>query len=88
MLALAALIAKERGRPDDAEARYLEAVEILGDIGDTLGLASVYYELGDLKIAQGQADAAKRYYETSSAAYMKLGSGRAAEIRKLHLNIA
>lgn len=88
VLALAAVIAKERGRPDDAEARYLEAVEILEDVGDTLGLASVYYELGDLKSAQGQTGVAKKYYETSSAAYVKLGSGRAGEIRKLHLDIA
>lgn len=82
VLALAALIAKERGRPDEAEERYLEAVQVMEAIGDTLGLASVYYELGDLKSAQEQLMGARRYYERSRVEFEKLGSARASEIKE------
>jgi tetratricopeptide (TPR) repeat protein len=80
-LSLAARIARERGRPEEAENEYVEAVHLLDDIGDTLGLASVYYELGDLKSTQQCRDVAKDYYGKSAAAYEQLGSARAGEIR-------
>lgn len=80
-LSLAARIAKEQGRPEEAESDYVEAVRLLDDIGDTLGLASVYYELGDLKYSQRCRDLAIEYYGKSADAYEKLGSGRAEEIK-------
>lgn len=84
-LAMAARIAKERGRVEEAESEYTEAVRVLDGNGDTLGLASVYYELGNLKVFTKQLDLASAYYTKSAAAYDKLGSGRAEEIRaKVH----
>jgi tetratricopeptide (TPR) repeat protein len=80
-LSLAARIAKEQGRPEEAETNYVEALHLLDDIGDTLGLASVYYELGDLKYAQHHQELAIEYYGKSAEAYETLGSGRADEIR-------
>jgi tetratricopeptide (TPR) repeat protein len=81
-LAMAARVAKERGRPEEAENAYLEAVQILESISDTLGLASVYYELGELKAAQKMRDLASNYYAKSIANHEKLGSVRAGEIRQ------
>jgi tetratricopeptide (TPR) repeat protein len=80
-LSLAARIAKERGRPEEAENSYVEAIKVLDSIGDTFGLASVYYELGDLKCSQQRVDLASNYYTLSASAYGQLGSARADEIR-------
>ena len=79
-LALAARIARERCRPEEAEARYVEATSVLESIGDTLGLASVYYELGELKTASGALRTAISYYSKSAVSFTDLGSARASEI--------
>ena len=60
-LAMAARIARERGRVEEAESEYTEAVRVLDGNGDTLGLASVYYELGNLKVFTKQIDLASAY---------------------------
>src|ERR1044071_8604691 len=81
-LAMSARIAKERGREEEAESEYLEAIRVLAPHGDTLGLASVYYELGNLKALRKQDDLAAAYYTKSADNYEKLGSARADEIRQ------
>jgi tetratricopeptide (TPR) repeat protein len=81
-LAMAARIAKERGREEEAETEYLEAIRVLDGNGDTLGLASVYYELGNLKAQRQQNAMAVAYYTKSADNYDKLGSSRAGEIRQ------
>jgi tetratricopeptide (TPR) repeat protein len=81
-LAMAARIAKERGRDEEAESEYLEAIQVLNGIGDTLGLASVYYELADLAARRNLVGIAASYYRKSADCYEKLGSARAEEIRR------
>jgi tetratricopeptide (TPR) repeat protein len=80
-LSMAARIAKERGRPEEAENDYVEAVRILENIGDIVGLATIYSELADLKQAHGSSEIAKQYYERSAEAFERLGSARAVELR-------
>ena len=53
--------------------RFLES------IGDTLGLASVYYELGNLKVSENMKDLGIDYYKKSRANFGKRGSARAFE---------
>ena len=81
-LAMAARIARERGRDEEAETEYLEAVRVLDGNGDTLGLASVFYELAELKARRSQTDMATAYYVKSAENYDRLGSVRASEIRQ------
>jgi hypothetical protein len=52
----------------------MEAIRILDHIGDILGLASVYYDLGDLKAIQGQKELAAVFYRKSGENYERLGS--------------
>jgi len=80
--AMAARIARERGREEEAETLYLDAVRVLDANGDTLGLASVYYELASLKAQRLQTDLAAGYYRKSADNYEKLGSARADENRQ------
>jgi len=87
-LAMAARIAKESGRPEQAENNYIDAVRVLESVGDTLGLASVYYELAEIKVSQKATDLASRYYMKSIESYRNLGSTRAAEITEKLASIA
>jgi tetratricopeptide (TPR) repeat protein len=81
-LAMAARISKDRGRPEEAESYYLQAIEFLDDIGDTLGLGAVYDELGELKASQRHRELAAQYYRHAHDNYEKLGSRRADDIKR------
>jgi tetratricopeptide (TPR) repeat protein len=81
-LAIAARIAKERDDFEQAERLYLESVEYLESLNDVYGLASVLYDLGELKRHQKSFEKAATYYKKSITQFEKLGSPRASEIEE------
>ncbi len=81
-LAIGARIAKERDNFEEAEKLYCEATERADKTGDIYGLASLYYDLGELKKAQKAIDKAIVYYKKSGVYFEKLGSARTAEIEE------
>jgi tetratricopeptide (TPR) repeat protein len=81
-LAIAARIAKEHDDFEQAERLYLESVEYLESLNDIYGLASVLYDLAELKRQQKSLEKAAIYYKKSVIQFEKLGSPRASEIEE------
>jgi tetratricopeptide (TPR) repeat protein len=81
-LYFAARIERDQGRIEEAERLYVEASNVLEGIGDTLGLASVYFDLGSLEEQRSSADMAAKYYKKSLDNYSALGSYREQELKE------
>jgi CHAT domain-containing protein/tetratricopeptide (TPR) repeat protein len=72
------LVAEKLERPDQARARYLEALELYRQLSDHDNEATVLYNIANLHDTLGEWDEAARWYDQALALDVKYGDLRGA----------
>jgi tetratricopeptide (TPR) repeat protein len=70
---LLGMIARSRGRLEEAEARSRKSLAVRKDLGDRPGMASSYHELGWVAHDQGRLEEAEAWHQKSLAIVEDLG---------------
>ena len=66
--------AQIRGRLDEADDWYRQALTIREELGDRLGMADTYHQLGNPALLRGRLDEADDWYRQALTIYEELGS--------------
>jgi tetratricopeptide (TPR) repeat protein len=67
------MVAGRRGHDDEAAGQYQRALDISERIGDQVGMASIYHQLGMLAQRRGDYDEAARQYQRALDIFERLG---------------